>query len=282
MKKVKMSILILGVVLVIGGIHVYQNHQSQIRTLESISKADPFLPLMPDGTLVGWGNPDCFTTPFGSSGEFYSYKDRQVMLTNVVEVHESRFGAVALDTSNRLYAWGGTGSERLLGKTPPEGDYRILLMEDVRAVSLGTFDTAVVKTDGSLWTWGSYITMEKSEASPQPVNIMNGVKDVYSADTAVYAVTDENEVYYWQGNPAFSEPVHMSFNLDNAVEIMDIDWVEGVSLLTSTGDVFTSYYDNGMWKINPEPTATGVKNFTGSGYMTDNHELWSYRVDGKM
>ena len=75
------------------------------------------------------------------------------------------------------------------------------LMENAASVSCGGEFLAAIKTDGTLWTWGSndrgQIGDGTSSYRSEPVKIMDNVKCVDCADSSAVAVTNDGSVFVW-------------------------------------------------------------------------------------
>ncbi len=199
------------------------------------------------GNLWMWGNNERGQLGNGST------KDTDVpqkVLSDVVsvDVGEYHVGAVCRDGS--LWLWGqatygemGNGTrgknnssrnffhliDPLYQKTP------LKVMDGVSAVNCGPYFTAVVKTDGSLWTWGwnvfstlgnggvsdSYFyelyldnTKAKGFLQTTPVKILDGVVNVKGGAGSVIALDKVGNLWEWGRNSSKPEKV-----LGNVVSI---------------------------------------------------------------
>ena len=121
------------------------------------------LALMSDHTLKGWGQ-----NGNGQVGDG-SFTDRPApvsvsILTNVTQVSAGWKHAVALTSDGTVWTWGDNGNGEIgngftnttdpvpsLGITTP---FHVPGLTNVVSVSAGDSFTAVLKSDGTVWTWG--------------------------------------------------------------------------------------------------------------------------------
>ncbi|MBR2491293.1 MAG: hypothetical protein IKB65_07415 [Ruminiclostridium sp.] len=109
-----------------------------------------------DGTLWTWGQNDQGQLGLGDTRD--RHEPTQVM-ENVAQISAGGYHMTAITTDGTLWAWGndrqnqlGTGqpADREAWETKP-----VQVMTDAALVDAGTWSTLAVKTDGTVWTWGT-------------------------------------------------------------------------------------------------------------------------------
>ena len=139
-----------------------------------------------DGTLWVWGLNKHGQVGDGSTTDSHSPKK---VLDKVRFVSLGSGHTAAIRTDGSLWMWGdneygalgngGTGTRyHTAGYNPPGYHYDQLkpaqLMEGVYAVSAGGLGTAVIREDGSLWTWG-YRDINEEGLSPEHSSLKVGI-----------------------------------------------------------------------------------------------------------
>ena len=109
-----------------------------------------------DGTLWTWGANDC--GELGTGDLVPSYVPVQV-LDQVADVSAGSAYTAAIRTDGTLWTWGSNLLGELGNGTEENSLVPVQVLEDVAAVQTGIDgylnQTAAVRTDGSLWTWGA-------------------------------------------------------------------------------------------------------------------------------
>ena len=109
-----------------------------------------------DGTLWTWGANDC--GELGTGDLVPSYVPVQV-LDQVADVNAGSGYTAAIRTDGTLWTWGSNLLGELGNGTEENSLVPVQVLEDVAAVQTGIDgylnQTAAVRTDGSLWTWGA-------------------------------------------------------------------------------------------------------------------------------
>ena len=122
-----------------------------------------------DGSLWMWGSNS--RGQLGNGTRSRSHIPIKVM-DDVVSVSCSEYHTAAIQSDSSLWVWGsnmqgalGNGGEGNAHDTygMPCQTTPIKIMDDVAAVSCDSYYTAALKTDGSLWTWGSSIQIHTME-----------------------------------------------------------------------------------------------------------------------
>ena len=120
-----------------------QNHTAAIKT---------------DGTLWTWG-----LNNFGQLGnDFTSNQSSPIQTvsagTNWKQVAGKGLHTAAIKTDGTLWLWGSNGSGRLGDNTTTSSSSPVQTVSagtNWKLVACGFYHTAAIKTDGTLWTWGS-------------------------------------------------------------------------------------------------------------------------------
>ena len=130
--------------------------------------------------------------------------------TNWKKVSIGRHTA-AIKTDGTLWVWGcnitaGLGDNTVISKSTPV--QTISGGTNWKSVSIGTFHTAAMKTDGTLWTWGSNNfgvlgtdTAVATAYSPvQTISSVNTWKQVNSGDRHIAAIKTDGTLWLWGRN----------------------------------------------------------------------------------
>jgi alpha-tubulin suppressor-like RCC1 family protein len=168
------------------------------------------LALMPDHTILGWGQNN-----HGELGdESYSQRSAPVhassVLSNVVNVSAGWFHAVALTADNKVWTWGnnsngesGTGVTSTAGISVP---IQVPGLDHVIQASAGDGFTAILKSDGTVWTWGVNNFGElgdgtfNTRATPAQVQGLSDVVYLAARDYHVLVIKSDGSVWAWGSN----------------------------------------------------------------------------------
>lgn len=122
--------------------------------------ADYFLAVRNDGSVWGWGNNN-----FGTLGERPALQGQPARVNGIdkaVSVAAARYHAMALRSDGSVWTWG----TNLYAQMGVEG-YRLAPTRvnglplpangasGVRQIAAGAYNSAVLYSDGSVWTWGA-------------------------------------------------------------------------------------------------------------------------------
>lgn len=165
------------------------------------------LALMSDHTLQGWG-----ANEYGQLGDG-SYTDRSApvpvssVLNNVVQVSAGWKHAVALRSDGTVWTWGdntygqiGNAITSTVGISVP---FQVAGLSNVTAVSGGDRFTAILKADGTVWTWGwngfgqlgDGTNIDRS--TPVQVKGLYNVIFIAARDYHTLAIKSDGSVWAW-------------------------------------------------------------------------------------
>jgi len=177
----------------------------------STSRSTSFA-IYPDGSLWGWGWNGSGKIGDGTTKTVYSPVR---IMNDVVVVSSGDEHTMAIKSDNSLWGWGNNERGQLgNGKiTIYDNDYNVVedndhrtpvkIMEDVASVSAGDMHTMVIKTDGSLWGFGTgahRIGNNDSEVHLNPVWIMNDVVAVSSGLHHTMVIKTDGSLWTWGSN----------------------------------------------------------------------------------
>ena len=111
-----------------------------------------------DNTLWTWGQNNYGNLGIGTASGTNKSSPVQIgALTTWAQVSLGRFHSIAVTTSGALYAWGRAITDGALGDNTVDNKsspVQIGALTNWSQVSAGSYHTAAVKTDGTLWAWG--------------------------------------------------------------------------------------------------------------------------------
>ena len=162
--------------------------------VKSVSVGQMFtLALQKDGTLWAWG--------LNSNGEIgngvtlgYCTTKPFVLMENVIDMSAGDDYSFIVTSDNKLYAlgnncYGQLGDNSLTDRTTPTK-----ILDDVVFVCAG-LDSAAIKKDGTLWTWGgAYYSYPESLV---PVKKLDDVKYVTTELFNILAIKNDNTLWGW-------------------------------------------------------------------------------------
>lgn len=152
---------------------------------------DGFMILKDDGTLWKW---DKVNTPNSHP---------QQVAENVENVFSNGKAILFIDRDHRLWEMSIYNTIINDKKYAPYTPWEI--MKDVKYAAAGSNHNLAIKTDGSLWGWGSsqwgeLTNITKEDYCGYPIKIMDGVKQVSAGYQFTLALLDDGTVMSWGYN----------------------------------------------------------------------------------
>jgi len=160
------------------------------------------------GRVWGWGH-----NAFGQLGDATSV-DRPspvavVGLTNVVSVAGGESFSLALRDDGAVWAWGENGVHYRLGdgtSTNRSTPARVLGLTGVIAISTNWRHSMALKSDGTVWTWGSNDNTALGYLTPSPQTVpkavpgLSGAVSIAASGKHSLAITSDHGVWGWGRN----------------------------------------------------------------------------------
>lgn len=214
------------------------------------------------------------------NGEAYLYGDYPPakILDNVRTANIGKNG-IAVKTDNTLWIWGFSGpvfsvleqpeSDRLLPEKAMDN-----VVDAVQSASLDYYDDGlimVLKTDGSVWTWGEGNCGDGgvTPGRESPIKVMNGVKKIEASHSLCCMIKNDNSLWVWQAHETNSG---LKQNLIRPTKIMDnvreASPGEGFLIALKNDGTVWAYGDNtygkcGIGKLTPGYLSSPVKILDG-------------------
>ena len=164
------------------------------------------------------------------------------IMDDVIAVSASLYHSTAIKTDGSLWVWGsnwhGQVGDGTAAVRDPEGrileaNYHYLpvkIMDDVVAVSAAHYHTMAIRTDGSLWAWGSNWAGQLGDGTNtcrfSPVKVKEDVITVYAGWLSTFAITADGNLWAWGsdfsntlGDGATTESNRPIKIMDNVVDV---------------------------------------------------------------
>lgn len=185
---------------------------------ETFSERDRHMAVVKaDGGLWSWGNnwsgavgitganstqDDVFGSEMPSPYQTVPVK----ILDGVKVVSAGKNHAAAVKTDGSLWTWGDNSHGQLgNGEVTINGGPRLptkVMEGGVRTVSAGVFHTEIIKTDGSLWSFGFTVMGGNAKGyngpcQTIPIKVMDDVASVSAGDCGTLAVKTDGSLWSW-------------------------------------------------------------------------------------
>ena len=132
------------------------------------------------------------------------------VMDNVVAVACGKTHTAALKSDGTLWTWGNNYDGQLGSPAIATEEYcptPTQVLDQVAAVSCGDYFTAAVRTDGSLWMWGSnpHSVMGSGGPAnwvdqPTPIKVLDGVSAVSCGSSHMAAIKTDGSLWTWGDN----------------------------------------------------------------------------------
>ena len=263
-----------------------------------------------DNTLWMWGS-----NKYGQLGDgtMTDCSEPTQIMEDVKSVAVGKDHCAALKTDGTLWTW-GCNSAGQLGNGNQNADLAaaelkpVQIMEDVKAVCIGNACSAAIKTDNSLWMWGSNTCGRLGQSGKDisiPVEVMKDVESVSFGALHSAAIKTDGSLWTWGDNSRgqlgngtmtdSSVPVRIMNKVKSvslgathsaAIKTDGSLWIWGPSDYGQLGD--GQEIEEGKVRIITRPTQIldGVKKVTlgatsSAAVKTDNSLwMWGYAIDG--
>src|SRR5690349_12371564 len=160
-----------------------------------------------DGTLWAWGFNGSGQLGNGASGDYKTEPIQIGTASNWETVSAGANTSLAIKTDGTLWAWGdnfwGQVGDGTFGnqKTVPT---KIGTATNWKSIAAGMMFSLAIKTDGTLWTWGSntdgQLGHTASPFTPQQVGTATNWKSVSGGAFHTVAVKTDGTLWAWGGN----------------------------------------------------------------------------------
>ena len=159
-----------------------------------------------DGSLWAWGN-----NAYGRLGDSTTTnKNTPVkIMDNVAQVSTGINYTMAIKSDGSLWAWGDNRYGQLGDGTTENSLVPIKIMDNVKQVSVGIAAgggcyTMAVKSDGSLWAWGSNGYGQLGDGTTKnsfaPIKIMDNVAKISTGVYHAMAIKNDGSLWLWGRN----------------------------------------------------------------------------------
>lgn len=205
-----------------------------------------------DGTVWTWGNNEYGQLGNGETTNANNTPEIVLGLTGIMEIAAGNNHTLALkqDRTN-IWAW-GSNEYGQLGDGGREMKLRPIQVEnvrDVKMISAGDNHTAVIKEDGSVWTWGRNTSgTASSRTTPIEVKGLTNATSIGSGgylDSFILAIKSDGTVWEWNkdsSDPTTKLPIFKKVSgIDGVMKLDEFPFVQGGQVLFRyMGNSFTS------------------------------------------
>ena len=192
---------------------------------------------------------------------------------------------MAVDENGTLWGWGRNpillqAEKRIFESSP------IRIMEDVAEIQLGNFSAAALKTDGTLWLWGTTGYGDWEE----PRLVLDEVASVYSSGNTVFAIRTNGDLYGWgsfelEGRENVN--THSPAYIASGIKDISSGGTKGYQCLTTDGQVFL-FGSSGKradgrplaYTMDTTPVAEQVRSLCEGGFVKKDNSFWTWEWAG--
>jgi LruC domain-containing protein len=252
------------------------------------------LAIKTDGTLWAWGENDYGEVGIGTvTAQGINTPVQVGNASNWAAISAGRYHSLAVTTDGSLYAWGrnnnasqAAGAGQLGNNTTTDSSVPILIGTGYSQVAAGTFFSAALKTDGTVWTWGwsKFDPLGNGvEGSPSvsvlaPAQIMSGVITLTTGSYQGYAIKADHSLWVWGYNyfgtlgngmsgatANVNTPVQVATGIASAHGAMNFSAVLKLDgTIWTTGGAFNGELGTGTTTVN----SNTFMQVAGTGYST--------------
>ena len=165
-----------------------------------------------DGTLWAWGANGSGQLGL-NNGSQYSVPKQVGTLTNWKSVYSGYNHTAAIKTDGTLWLWGNNYYGQLGLNSSGQYAYysspkQVGALTNWSSVCAGFYNTAAIKTDGTLWTWGENnyghlgLNNMNNYSSPKQVGLLTNWKNIVINQSHAVAVKTDGSLWVWGGNNA--------------------------------------------------------------------------------
>lgn len=149
-----------------------------------------------NGTLWAWGR------IIGDSQDASDQVEPVAIAEHVAAVACGQAHLAFIKEDGTLWTYGSNYYGQLgIGHTrykTSESKEPLMVLTDAVAVTCGHHNVLAIKSDGSLWGWGSYVAGE--EQASEPVKIMDNVRAASASSGTFAAIQNDDSLWIWGSN----------------------------------------------------------------------------------
>lgn len=213
-----------------------------------------------DGTVWSWGRNE-YSQLGTPSGDFRATPGRVMALTGVTKIAAGAYHSLALMNDGTVWAWGYNHEGQLGNGSWGNCDFwpqPVYGLTGVRDIAAGRSHSVALKSDGTVWTWGTnysgelgigedLVTLQRS--TPIQVPNLVGIKAVAAGCGRTYALRNNGTVCSWGDNTHGTLGIGINPILapqqDSPVQVVGLS---GVTAISAKEDHVMALKDNGtVW-----------------------------------
>jgi len=211
------------------------------------------LAIQNDGSAWAWGNDQWLQLGVGGQpelGNVYTGTPHKIIDSDVVDISAGDRHSMAIKSDGSLWAWGDNYWGQLYYDVWSyyyagvfiNSEKPVKVMDNIKSVSAGNASTAVIKTDGTLWVWGTWYSLSgvgETYLQIEPEHIADDVIQIVAGRNRVLFIKSDNSLWEW-------DPGKLSIESPGPVKIMDdVSYVSsGIADDSSTMVIKT---DGSLW-----------------------------------